>query len=283
MPARRVKAGPRPQIRRVGSATAEFQLALSLRSNRRQRKRQKRFLVEGVRPIEKAIEHGWTVDSLWYRAGQPLSRWAQSLLERPQPGTRFELTPALMDRLSQKDEASELAAVFEMPPDDLARITPGHNPLLVIFDRPVSPGNLGSVIRSADALGSQGLVVTGHGADIYDPQTIRATTGSLFSLPVVHGGSMSDLERWIEGLRGDLPALQLVGSSARGDTLVSRIDFTRPTVLVIGNETKGLSWAWKELCDEVAMIPIGGSASSLNAAAAAAVLLYEVDRQRRAR
>ena len=262
------------RVRTIRSANADFQLALSLRDNRRQRARQGRFLVEGVRSIDRAVESGWAIDSFWFATKRPLSRWATALLETDVARTHVELDPALMEELSSKEETSELVALVEIPPDDLERIPRQADPLLVVLDRPASPGNIGSVIRSADALGADGVVVAGHAADVYDPQAVRASQGSLFAVPVVRAGAPEELEPRLE-------PLHVVGTSARADSTLDEIDLSGPTALVLGNETKGLSWAWRERADALVRIPQGGAAGSLNLAAAAAILLYETDRQRR--
>jgi tRNA G18 (ribose-2'-O)-methylase SpoU len=265
---------------RIRGANDEFQLVQALLRNRRQRQRQRRFVVEGVRPINQAVANGWTIDALWYASERPLSRWAVALLEDGPAKRQFEVAPAFMDELSAKDEPSELIAVVEMPPDDLARIPPREDLLVVAFDRPVSPGNLGSVIRSVDVLGGHGVVVTGHAADIYDPQALRASIGSVFALPVVRVSVMEALRAWIESLRAAIPGLAVVGSSSTASTPPAQLDLTRPTVLAVGNETSGLSHGWRELCDALAGIPMSGAADSLNVAAATAILLYETRRQR---
>jgi TrmH family RNA methyltransferase len=179
-----------------------------------------------------------------------------------------------MAQLSAREEPSEVVALVEIPPEDLERIPRTEAPLLVVLDRPSSPGNLGSIVRSADALGADGVVVFGHAADVYDPQTVRASQGALFAVPVVRAGAPAELEPRLAGLR-------VVGTSARGDGELGGVDLRAGTALVLGNETKGLSWAWRERADELVRIPQRGSASSLNLAAAAAILLYEADRQRR--
>ena len=115
-------------------------------------------------------------------ASRPLSRWAQELLQRLPGVERVAMAPELLAELGEKDEAApELIAVLELPPDDLDRIEVGPDFLGVVFDRPTGPGNIGSIIRSADAFGAHGVIVTGHAADVYDPKAVRATTGSLFA------------------------------------------------------------------------------------------------------
>jgi 23S rRNA (uridine2479-2'-O)-methyltransferase len=269
---------------RIHTANDAFQLALSLQSNRKQRRRQGRFAVEGVRNINAAVERGWPIDSLWYSGERRLSDWAHSLLEASAARTIYELPADLLARLSQREEPSELIALVRMPPDDLARVPEaGVDTLLLAFDRPVSPGNLGAVIRSGEALGAHGVVVTGHGADVYDPQTVRASAGSLFRLPVVHAGAMVAVAGWIERLRGAAPGLLVLGTSAAGGRPVQEQDLAGPVLVVLGNETHGLGHGWRQQCDELVTIPLRGEADSLNVAAAAAIVLYEIDRQRRER
>jgi 23S rRNA (uridine2479-2'-O)-methyltransferase len=267
-----------PPIRRIRSADAEFQLLHALVDNRRQRARQHRFLVEGVRAIDRAVAHGWPLDALVHGEGRLLSRWARDLLSSDAAGETVELAPALMAELSGKEETSELIAVARLPPDDLDRIAARPELLVVAFDRPVGPGNLGSVIRSADAFGADGVVVTGHGADPYDPAAVRASMGSLFALPVVRAGDAGTLGAWLARLRAEAPALRVVGSSANAETPLPPGGLQRPLVLVVGNETRGLSRGWRERCDELLRIPMRGGAGSLNVAAAAAILLHEVAR-----
>ena len=255
-----------------------------LKRNRTKRHRFGEALVEGVRPITRALEHGWPVVSVAYDAARPLSRWAHQMLDAAPDAERIALTPTLMARLSEKEDPSELLVVVRLPPEDLARLPlgrVGHAPLVCVFDRPVSPGNLGTVIRSCDALGADGLIVTGHGCDVYDPQTIRASQGSLFGLSVVRAAGPVEVRDWADSLP---TPLKLIGASGDAPLDVSRVDLTGPTALVLGNETRGLSPAFRATCDALVRIPMpgapAGAADSLNVASAAAILLYETLRQR---
>ena len=124
-----------------------------------------------MRPITLAIRHGWQVRELLYDGQARLSRWATEILDRVR-SARFAVAPPLLAELGEKAEL-ELLAVVAMP-DDLARARSTR-----LFDRPTSPGNLGTLIRSADAFGAGGVMVTGHAADAHGQRTIRASTGSL--------------------------------------------------------------------------------------------------------
>ncbi|CAK7284851.1 RNA methyltransferase [Streptomyces misionensis] len=269
-----------PAAQRISSRNARFQQWESFLTNRNKRTRAREFLVQGVRPISLAVEHGWTIQTIIYDAKRSLSRWAEDLL-RVTKAERVAMAPGLLADLGEKSEdAPEVVAVVEMPPDDLSRIKVGSGFLGVAFDRPTSPGNIGSIIRSADAFGADGMIVSGHAADVYDPKCVRASTGSLFALPSVRVPAHRDVAEWVEAKRAEGTPIVIVGTDEHGDCDVFDFDFTQPTLLVIGNETSGLSNAWRETCDRMVSIPMGGAASSLNAANAATAVLYEVSRQR---
>jgi len=268
-------------VLRVSTRNARFQQWEALLSNRAKRQRTGEFLVHGVRPITLAARHGWRFRALIYDAGRPLSRWARALL-RDVPAIKVSMAPALLAELGEKEEGSpELVAVVEMPGGGLDRIEAGHDFLGVLLDRPASPGNVGSIIRSADALGAHGVIVAGHAADVYDPRCVRASTGSLFTLPVIRTPGPGEVAAWVTALRARGCPIVLAATDERGDRDVFDFDFTQPVLLLAGNEGTGLSAAWRELSDVVVSIPMAGAASSLNAANAASIFLYEASRQRR--
>jgi 23S rRNA (uridine2479-2'-O)-methyltransferase len=265
---------------RVTSRNARFQQWAALLDNRAKRQRSGEFLVQGVRPITLAVQQDWPVRALLYDAEGARSQWAVQILDTV-PAATFAVSPELMRELGEKNEAPpELLAVAALPADDLARIPDGPGLLAVVADRPSSPGNLGTVIRSADAFGASGVIVTGHAADPYDPRSVRASTGSLFSLPVVRVPSHRPVLDWAAALRAGGTGVSLVGTDEDGELDVTEVDFARPTLLLVGNEAAGLSAAWREACDHLARIPMLGTASSLNAAMAASIALYESARQR---
>lgn len=266
---------------KITTRNARFQQWHSLLTNRNKRQRAGEFLVQGVRPITVAVERGWPVRALIHSTRRPLSRWAENLV-REVPAERVAMAPELLAELGGKDEtAPEVVAVLEMPEDDLSRIGADEDFLGVLFDRPSSPGNIGTVIRSADAFGAGGLIVTGHAADVYDPKSVRASTGSLFALPAVRVPSAREVVEWLEEHRAHGLRIAVVGTDEKGADIFDA-DLTGPVLLLVGNETAGLSAAWREVCDHTVRIPMAGSASSLNAAGAATAVLYEVSRQRTA-
>jgi TrmH family RNA methyltransferase len=266
----------------VSSRSDDFQLLETLKRNRKKRAQCGLFIVEGVRPINLMHENGWVVDSYVFSEEHRQSDWSQEILSRSTAAQHYLMSDELMAEVSDKQETSELMAIVETRGHgkSLDSFALGDPALVVIADRPASPGNLGSLIRSCDALGADGLAVFGHAADIFDPRTVRASTGSLFRLPVVSVGSPRVLESWLVELRKSQSALQVAGSSAAGPANLATLNWTHPTILMVGSERTGLGRSLTEMCDVIVSIPISGAASSLNVASAASILLYEVARQR---
>lgn len=264
---------------KMTARNAAYQKFETLQRNREKRTREKLFFVEGVHPIEQAVAAGWEFEAIGFAAGKRLSGWAMDMRKKAKAETEYEISPELMAELSNREEPCELIALIRQRTDGLRRMAEraDDKALFVIFDRPQNPGNLGTVIRSADAFGADGLIITGHGADLYDPQCVRATIGAIFHMPVAAMASAEEALQWLNGL--DVRPT-VVGTSAKGDGLISDMDMTGATALVIGNETFGMSKAWKAGCDKLAKIPIYGAASSLNVGCAASICLYEIARQR---
>lgn len=239
--------------------------------------------MHGVRPISLAISRGWAVRTLLYDAERALSAWARRTLDET-PSSKVAMSAELIAELGERDDtAPELVAVVALPADDLARVPLSDALTVVLLDRPSSPGNIGTVIRSADALGAAAVIVTGHAADVYDPKAVRASTGSLFAVPAVRVDAPPAVLDWVASVRAGGVDLALIGTDESGPIDLDEADLTGPTMLLIGNETAGLSAAWRQAADLLVRIPIGGAASSLNAASAASIALYESTRQRRAR
>jgi 23S rRNA (uridine2479-2'-O)-methyltransferase len=271
-----------PRRRQVLSRDATFQQWQALLDNRTKRNQLGEFVVHGVRPISLAVEHDWPLRALLRPAGASLSQWASEIVAKVGREHVVEMAPDLLGELGDKsDEAPELLAIARIPPDRMDRIAFADDGLAMVLDRPASPGNLGTSIRSADAFGVSGVVVTGHATDVYDPRTVRASTGSLFGVPVVRTPSHREVLDWAAGVRAAGTPVRLVGADEDGPVDIDDADLTGPCVLVVGNEHRGMTAAWRDACDLVVRIPITGSASSLNASVAASLLCYEARRQRR--
>lgn len=260
---------------------SKIKLVRALMTQRRRRTQEGLFFIEGVHAVTAAYAQAWEVRWLIYSLETVHTDWARDLIARTPQKARLEVNAYVQEELSERSSPSELMAVVVQRPDDLGRIALVPELLLVLLDRPRSPGNLGSVIRSADALGAHGVIITGHAADIYDPKAVRASMGSLFALPAIRVPRHEVLEVWLNSARERLGRLQVVGTSSHADVPVYGQDMTGPTVVAIGNEARGISRYFEALCNTFVTIPMAPEvATSLNASVAASILLYEARRQR---
>jgi TrmH family RNA methyltransferase len=256
-------------VRQIRSANAEYQVLDALRTNRQTRNRENAFLVEGVRNIDAALAHGWRVHRALAVAGARRSTWAQSVIARVDDVV--ELTPELFATLTDRDEPPELLLVVEKRTWALDDVVVDDDCVLTVLDRPTNPGNIGTIIRGTDALGGRGVIVIGHGADPYDPRSVRASTGSFFALPIIEIDRVEDLRAW---------GVRLVATD-EGGTDIASANLAPPVALLFGNETRGLSRALRDEAELTVAIPMrSGTASSLNVAAAHAIVLYEVYRRK---
>ena len=262
----------------IAGRDGRFQVLSSLLTSRNQRHRRGLFIVHGVRAVSQALATGWPVKAVAYNRHARFSRWAAQVIDQIDAEVAYELDADLMAQLSDKEEPSELLLVARIPERDYAdladRTSAAEGPAVCCLDRIQSPGNLGSIIRSADALGVRGLVLLGHSADPYDPRSVRASTGSVFSVPVLSAASVGEARAALASLA---PATRWLGAEETGQP-IGRIDMTPPVVLVLGSEGRGLSRAARDVCDELVAIPMTGTASSLNVAVAAGILFHECRR-----
>ena len=268
---------------KINSRSAAFQKFEVLKTNRNKRFKYGEFFVEGVRNINNAVENGWHIVSFLYDAERKLSDWAKDKLQTVHTDVNYALKPELLKELSSKEDTSELLAVIKMKSDDFSRIKLSDAPLIALFDRPSNHGNLGTILRSCDALGVEGLIITGHAVDLYDPDVVSSTMGSFFCVPAIRIADNDTVFGLNEDLRKKYPGFQVVGTTAHNETQLFDVDFTKPTLLMIGNETEGLRRIYKEQSDILTTIPMNpmGSASSFNVACAATVMFYEAVRQRK--
>jgi TrmH family RNA methyltransferase len=261
---------PHPPPRTLRAASDEFQLLRTLLTNRNKRHRQRRFLVQGVRAIEQAIEASWPLDVLLI-SEDASSRWAGDLPGRAAVGEVLILRRDLLDELSERDEGAEAVLVARMPGHSVAS-TPWRSGPLVVAEAIKSPGNLGTIIRTAESLGAAGVAVTGHAADLYDPTCVRASTGAIFAMPTAGAASVAEV---LEGVPRRAIGLDPAGTS------IDDVDLDGDLVLVAGTEATGLSANAEALCETLVSIPMTGTTDSLNVAEAVAIVLAEIARRRR--
>lgn len=251
--------------------------AVALR-DRRARDRAGLFLVEGARELGRAVAAGWPIDSLFVCRDR-LSEEAAKLTAHAAASHTCTVTPRVFDRLALREGSDGIAAVLRVRTVSLADAlvaSDGRVPLVVALHRVEKPGNVGAVLRSADAVGATGVVTLEETGDPLSPNAIRASLGTVFGLRVARATS----QELIAASRARGIALY-AAALAEGAETPWRVDLRRPTCLVLGSEATGLPPAWLAAADACVAVPMRGSADSLNVSVAAAMILYEAMRQRR--
>lgn len=248
-------------------------------ANHRFRDKEKKFLVEGIRFVEEILASGWPVEMLVYSKKINDNPRVKNILETAAARrvSMFEVEDDIFGELAETSTPQGIIAVATQrryTPDDLT-ISEGDTALLVLVDGVQDPGNLGAIVRSADAAGAGGVVLLKGTADIYNPKALRATMGSIFHLPVIQGAAADDVIPYLSR-RG----IKIVAGDPRASRVLFEVDFKVPCAIAVGGEAGGIGDLIKESVDELARIPMPGRAESLNVAISAGIMLYEALRQR---
>lgn len=260
-------------MKRIDSPKNPEVKALVRLKERRVREREGRFLVEGAREVTRALEGGVPLERL-YTCSELLTEGARVVLGRVDVDVT-DLSPAAFERISYRENPDGVLATAPVRPLALETLALPEEALVLVVDGLEKPGNLGALLRTADGVGVNAVFATGEGTDLYNPNVIRASMGSLFSRPVLHAGT-PELLAWLR--RG---GFRLVATTPHTDTLYWDASYSGRVALLLGAEDRGLSAAWLEAAETHVRIPMRGLADSLNAATAGALLLYEALRQRR--
>lgn len=234
------------------------------------------FVLEGARLLDEAISAGVALEAVYVAPGadgRPVVARAAAA------GIRvFDLAPGVMERVADTVTPQPVLAVcgyVDRPLDDVLGVS-GEAPLLVVCIDVRDPGNLGTVLRSAEAAGAGGVICCQGTVDVYNPKCVRASAGSLFHVPVVVRGEPVEV---LQGLGAQ--GVCRLGTRPSGGMPYYHADFRRPTAIVVGNEGAGLDQRLDEELDTVVSIPMAGRAESLNVGMTAAILCFEAARQRR--
>lgn len=254
--------------------------AIGLRE-RSQRNSSGLFIIEGYRELLRAVDAKQCIETLYFCPSLFLGSNEWPLIERlKQRGAQlFECAEKVFYKLSYRDRPDGLLAVAKQQPLTLDHLSESlaskEAPFLVIAEAIEKPGNLGTILRSSDAVGVDGLVVCDRCTDIFNPNVVRASVGTLFTVPVVEAGGAETL-RWLKK-RG----IQILAATPSAEVEYTAVDMSGPLAIAVGTEQLGLSKLWMDEADIQVRIPMCGVADSLNVAMATTLLLYEALRQRR--
>ncbi|EKF60359.1 tRNA/rRNA methyltransferase SpoU [Agrobacterium albertimagni AOL15] len=269
--------GPRRvgQVKEVTSLANPVIKDIKALSLKKARDESRTFLAEGLKLVIDALDRGWTIRTLVYAKagkGKPLVEKvaARTVAAR---GLVLEVSEKVMSSITRRDNPQMVAAVFEQRWTPLKDIQPKGSETWIALDRVRDPGNLGTIIRTADAAGASGVILVGDCTDPFSMETVRATMGSMFALPLVKT-TPADFLKWKKSVDARLVATHLAGAVD-----YRTIDYkSKPVILMMGNEQSGLPDELADAADKLARIPQVGMADSLNLAVATGVMLFEVRR-----
>lgn len=246
-------------------------------AQRKNRARRGEFFVEGIQPVLQALSSRAPLRMLVVADDLLTSKIARDAVRtQERAGTRIvHVSSQVFETLAEREHPTGLAAVVQVTTQTLADLHPDQNALFAALYQVSNPGNLGTILRTADAVQARGVILIGDVTDPYAPSAIAASRGALFSVPLVHIAGVDELFDWSRQYK-----LRVVMTSDRAEQLMWNADLRTPLLLIFGNEGEGLP---PEILaqGQAVKIPMAGAVDSLNLAVAAGVLLYESARQRR--
>jgi RNA methyltransferase, TrmH family len=260
-----LKSAANPLVKRV-----------RLLADRKHRRRESAFVVQGIQPVWQAVEAGADLETLIVAPGLLRHQGAlQMVAQQEAAGVRVaRVSDELFARLADRDGPAGLAAIVRAAPVPLDHLAVPPGALFAALHEPANPGNVGTIIRTASAAGAAGVILIGASADPYDPVAVKASMGALFTVPVATAGGPGEFLDWAA-------ARDVTVAAASGRAAVScwEADLPLPLAVLLGSEGAGLP---ADLLDGAGLrvaVPMTGTAESLNLAVAAGILLYEVRRR----
>ncbi|MDR1681751.1 MAG: RNA methyltransferase [Prevotellaceae bacterium] len=250
-----------PRIKAVGA----------LQTNSRMRRRQGLFVIEGRREITMAIDAGYTIETLFYC---PEAGATGDLPAHLSPTAGVRVAKPVFDRIAYRENSDGLLAIAQAKEHAIDSLNLPPRPIIIVAEAVEKPGNLGAILRTADAAGIDALIVCEPVTDIYNPNVVRASLGCLFTQQIALCSSPQALA-WLRANNLRIYAAELLASQWYHQT-----DFTVPCAIAVGAEATGLSSFWLRHADARIKIPMRGRVDSLNVSVSTAVLAFEAIRQR---
>lgn len=238
----------------------------------RERKKQNTFVIEGVKELKLALLGGYSLKTVFF---------CPSIIDLPELQTIVKndqlIIPVhenVFSKLAYRESTGGIIALAEQKQNRLEDLRLGDNPLLLVMEAVEKPGNLGAVLRTADAAGVDAVIVCDPLTDFYNPNVIRSSVGCIFTNQVASASSTETIQ-WLQSQR-----ISLLCTYLKASRPYHKVDFTKPSAIVMGTESTGLSQQWIENSTENIIIPMQGKIDSMNVSTAAAVVIFEAARQR---
>lgn len=263
------------KVKEVTSLTNPIVKDLRALAMKKFRDQQGVFLAEGLKLVIDALDLGWIIKTLVYSKAGKGNALMEQVAARTiaKGGDVLEVSEKVIAAITRRDNPQMVVGVFEQKTQSLSAIKPHGSEVYIALDRVRDPGNLGTIIRTADAVGAKGIILIGDTTDPFSLETVRATMGSVFAVPLARA-SETEFLSWRKGFSG-----LVVGTHLKGAVDYRTIPYAnKPVILMMGNEQQGLPDQLASACDRLARIPQQGRADSLNLAIATGVMLFEIRR-----
>lgn len=247
---------------------ARVKHVVRLREDKRQRKEDGLMVVEGVDEIRLALAAGHRAQTIFS---------APDLVSRSLEGGEaeyIEVSRAVFEKMSYRENPDGWLAIFPIPQTRLDHLVLSTPPLVIVAESVEKPGNLGAILRTADAAGADALLVCDPRVDLWNPNVVRASRGAIFSVPCVECENAAALD-WLRAHN-----IQILAATPSAELLYSNVDLRQPVAIAVGTEDTGLSDFWLAEADVRIRIPMRGKVNSLNVSVSTALILYEAVRQR---
>lgn len=247
---------------------------LLLKEKSRERKKTNTFVVEGLREIELALKGGYTLDALFI-CPELLEESASDLLTTLDTVSQFEVTPAVYSKMAHRGSTEGLLAIAKSKNLELAQLVFAvDNPLILVAEAPEKPGNIGALLRTADAAGIDAVIIANPKSDLYNPNIIRSSVGCVFTTQIATGTTSQVITYLKEH------AIRIYSAALQDAQDYLSVDYNPACAIVVGTEAQGLSAAWREAATNIVRIDMRGQIDSMNVSVSAGILLFEAVRQR---
>lgn len=241
----------------------------------RARKEQNRIVIEGIREISLALQSGFFIQSLFYCPKILIPGFFDEFVSTAPSGMElFEVTTEVFNRLAYRKDHGGMIAVAQPKRMNFVDLNLSPEPLILVLETVEKPGNLGALLRTADAAALDAVIICDPQTDIYNPNAIRSGIGCVFSLPVITASSVETLN-WLR-----IKKIKSYGTALTTTHLYHMSNFRQACAIIMGSEASGLSGTWLEGADQLIKIPMMGKIDSMNVSASAAIVIYEAMRQR---
>ena len=272
---RQPMAGRVGQVKEVTSLANPIVKDIKALALKKFRDQSRSFMAEGLKLVIDALDLGWTIRTLVFAKAGIGNPAVEKVAARTVAagGLVLEVSEKVLSAITRRDNPQMVIGVFTQRTMPIETIRPSGDDVWVALDRVRDPGNLGTIIRTVDAAGARGVILVGETTDPFSIETVRATMGSIFAVPVARA-SVEAFLRWRQGFPG-----LVAGTHLKGAVDFRSVDFAgRPVLLLMGNEQQGLPDNLADACDSLLRIPQAGRADSLNLAVATGVMLFEIRR-----